>query len=101
MALGGATCQLPIAQSAQAASTQAVRLLVAGATHHQFHRQFPRRAPRQGVDAAGSEQIAAIVAKMPLDGATSLLPIAPSARAASTRVDRPHPAAEALGGRGP
>jgi len=102
MALGGATCQLPTVQSARAVSTRAVLLLVAGATQRLFLRRFPRRTPRQGaVGAAGLEQIAATAARMALGGATSLLPIAPSALAASTRAVRPRLAAAALAGRGP
>jgi len=106
MALGGATCQLPTVLSAQAASTRAVRLLVAGATHRlfprRFLRRFPHRTPRQGaVDAAGSEQTAATAAKMALGGATSLLPIVLSAQAVSTRAVRPRPAAGAPAARGP
>jgi len=106
MALGGATCQLPIVLSAQAASTRAVRLLVAGATHRlfprRFLRRFPHRTPRQEAeDAAGSEQTAATAAKMALGGATSLLPIVLSALAVSTRAVRPLPAAGAPAVRGP
>jgi len=53
-------------------------------------RQFPRQ---EAVVAAGSEQTAAIAAKMALAGATNLLPIVPSARAPSIRVVRLRPLA--------
>jgi len=62
-------------------------------------RRAPRRAPRQGavlVVAADSKQIVGIVERMALDGAISLLPIAPSALAPSTPAGRHQ---SAVGGR--
>merc|ERR1719195_896330 len=55
----------------------------------------PPRALHQGaVAVADSEQIVGTVERMARDGATSLLPIVPSAQAPSTQPVRPHPVAE-------
>merc|ERR1719210_1599620 len=109
MALAGATSLLPIVPSARAPSIRVVRLRPLARVRRfpipcpfQSPRQFLRRFLRQGaVVAAGSEQTAAIAAKMALGGATNLLPTVPDAQAPSTRVARPRLVAAVPGDRGP
>merc|ERR1719410_1150222 len=113
MALAGATSLLPIVPSARAPSIRVVRLRPLARVRRfpiPCPFQFPRRSPRQflrrflrqgAVVAAGSEQTAAIAAKMALGGATNLLPTVPSAQAPSTRVARPRQVAVVPGDRGP
>merc|ERR1719410_577794 len=113
MALAGATSLLPIVPSARAPSIRVVRLRPLARVRRfpiPCPFQFPRRSPRQflrrflrqgAVVAAGSEQTAAIAAKMALGGATNLLPTVPNAQAPSTRVARPRQVAAVPGDRGP
>merc|ERR1740123_2175673 len=98
--------QLPIVPLAQAPSTPALRLRVALATPRQARRPPPLPTPRRAhrlwvVVAAGSSRTVATAAKMAPGGATSLLPIVPSAPAPSTRPVRPPPAVEVLAGATP
>merc|ERR1719336_1566880 len=112
-AVAAATSLLPIVPSARAPSIRVVRLRpLAWVPRFPIlcPFQFPRRSPRQflrrflrqgAVVAAGSEQTAAIAAKMALGGATNLLPTVPNAQAPSTRVARPRLVAAVPGDRGP
>merc|ERR1719410_220041 len=80
----------PPADSARRILAPCWKLVLRAAVCALAPRQFPRQ---EAAVAAGSEQTAAIAAKMALAGATSLLPIVPSARAPSIRVVRPRPIA--------
>merc|ERR1719410_2722344 len=87
MIISSAETGLP-ADSARRILATCWKLVLRAAVCALAPRQFPRQ---EAAVAAGSEQTAAIAAKMALAGATSLLPIVPSARAPSIRVVRLRP----------
>jgi len=94
LALGGATSLLPIVPLVPAPSTPALQLRIARARRAPHRAHGARRALQDLEDAAASGLIAAIVAKMALGGAISLLLIVPVVPESSTQTVRGRAAVE-------